>query len=341
MNTDLIVALQRGLPLVRRPFAALGSACGMAENDVLAQVITMFAQGTARRLGAVFDARRLGYQSTLCALLLPPEERDAVAARIVPHSGVTHCYLRGWPADLDPHLPSDCRGESLPNLWFTLAAPVGTFDAARTQLREAVAPHAMLDMPARRRFKIDVVFNPATRASSEHIPPLDPSDASVPLDVSVFSPQDRALVRRLQGSLPLEAEPFAAVARELGWDADTLVARLNAWQANGVLRRVALIVRHRLLGFKANGMCVWHVAESDVVAAGRILAAQPEVTHCYERACDARFVYNLYAMIHTGTWLDTQALFQRIADMAALRDGRLLCSIKEYKKTSPEYFKES
>ena len=192
MTADLIVALQQGLPLVQRPFAALGAASGMAGHDVLAQVAELFAQGTARRLGAVFDARLLGYKSTLCALLVPPDELDAVAARITPHAGVTHCYLRGWPDELDPNLPGGPCGDALPNLWFTLAEHTRKFDAALERLCHAVAPHVILDLPARRRFKIDVIFDPATRERSERIPKSDRSDRSDQSDQSDQQEADKS-----------------------------------------------------------------------------------------------------------------------------------------------------
>jgi DNA-binding Lrp family transcriptional regulator len=309
---------------------------------VLAQVRALCASGVARRFGAVFDSRLLGYTSTLCALDVPPGELDAVAARIVPHPGVTHCYLRGWPDELDRTMAGSPGTAPMPNLWFTLAVPAGEFDAACAAMRATVAPYRLLELPARRRFKIDVVFDPATRDRSEHIPVMsDASDASDTSDTSDFSEQDKTIIRRLQGSLPLDPAPFSVIAHELGIEESSLLECLRQWAARGILRRIALIVRHHEIGFKANGMCVWQVAADAAVAAGRALAAHPVVTHCYERAPCAGFVYTLFAMIHTGSWRDTQDLFVRVEHLAGLHDGRLLCSLREFKKTSPEYFRTS
>ena len=344
MNAALVVALQTGIPAVQRPFAAIGSAVGMTEAAVLAEVREMFANGSARRLGAVFDARRLGYQSTLCALKLPASELDAVAALITPHTGVTHCYVRGWPAELDPGLPGGPGIEPMPNLWFTLAEQADRFADACAALSRAVAPHALIELPACRRFKIDVIFNPASRDRSEQVlqsglsDSSDKSDRSDTSDASDFSGKEKELIRRLQGSLPLDAAPFAAIARELAWDESSLLAVLDRWIECGIIRRVALVVRHQALGFKANGMCVWRVAEEAVGAAGRSLAAHPAVTHCYARVPHQAFLYNMFAMIHSGTWPATRALFDEVGSRAGLSGGRLLCSLHEYKKTSPVYF---
>ncbi|NCB06148.1 MAG: Lrp/AsnC family transcriptional regulator, partial [Clostridia bacterium] len=62
-----VVALQRGIQYVARPFAVIGDACGMTEAEVLALAQQLMDSGDARRFGSVFDARRLGYRSALCA----------------------------------------------------------------------------------------------------------------------------------------------------------------------------------------------------------------------------------------------------------------------------------
>ena len=99
---SLLYVLQRGLPLDPRPLAAIGAECGLSEKEVSEFIALLFADGQARRLGAVFDARRLGYQSVLCATSLPDPVRMAeVAEALAPHPGITHCYERGWPAELD------------------------------------------------------------------------------------------------------------------------------------------------------------------------------------------------------------------------------------------------
>ena len=119
-----------------------------------------------------------------------------------------------------------------------------------------------------------------------------------------------------------------------------LLERLNSWSALGVLRRMALIVYHRKLGFVANGMCVWDVPESEIHRGPRRVAAHPAVTHCYQRGRTDLFPFTLYAMIHTGSWAGTSQLFKEIGDSASLTHtrGQLLLSLREFKKTSMTYF---
>ena len=106
VDARLLVILQQGLPIDARPFARIGEGLGLSEEAVLARVRSLFESGVARRFGAVFESRNLGYLSTLCAVDVPAGDLEAAAARIAPHPGITHCYER----------------EGHPNLWFTMTA---------------------------------------------------------------------------------------------------------------------------------------------------------------------------------------------------------------------------
>ncbi len=67
LDRALLERMQAGFPLVQRPFAALGEKLGLGESEVLARVRQIKEAGIIRQIGAIFDTRRLGYQSTLVA----------------------------------------------------------------------------------------------------------------------------------------------------------------------------------------------------------------------------------------------------------------------------------
>ncbi len=340
---DLLVALQRGVPLRRHPFAALGGTFGLSGEEVLAALRTLFNEERARRFGAVFDVGRLGYLSALCAVDVTPDEIEACAAALKPYTGITHCYERGWPAELPVDGPGGGGGVHVPRLWFTLARLDGLFQKELAEIETIVTPHRVLVLPAIRRFKIDVVFDPSRRNRAEVFPGRDPVGSDhegAGLTFSDFSAQDKAIVRALQGNLPLCEAPFDAVAEGLGCNPDELLGRLSDWRTSGVLRRVGVILQHRNMGFKANGMCVWKVDPAHVRDAGRTLASFPQVTHCYQRPRDPDFDFDLYAMIHMGSWPTAMGVFELLQEQAGLKNGRVLCSLREFKKTSPKYFLE-
>lgn len=336
LEAEALTSLQRGLPLCENAFEEMGKALGTTGHEVAEIARRALANGQVRRFGAVFDARRLGYRSALCAMDIPETLLEEIAGRVTPHPGVTHAYQRGWPTELERDVPGGPGQHPWPNFWFTLATPAACFNDELAKLREACLPHAIYDLPASRRFKIDVVFDLRTRERDECTVPGVVREHSGP--APILRESDIALIHLLQGSVRVYDEPFEGLAREAGLETTALLRKLREWREQGILRRFGVLLRHREVGFKANGMCCWNVSDAEIAEAGRSLAAAPEVTHCYERAPFANFPFRLYAMIHTPTWEGTLALFQRLSRETGLEDGQLLCSIREFKKSSMQYW---
>lgn len=324
-DAAMVVALQRGIPLCARPFEELSRELGCGEADLLACLARQRAVGTVRRFGAVFDTRRLGYRSALCAAAVSVEALDAVAAKLTPLAGVTHCYVREATSALRP---------GVPNLWFTLSYPADIFPAMVDEVAARLGPYALHVLPATRRYKVDVVFGAATRAREEDVAEGD--------DLPPVTARDRAVIGALQGDTEARADFFAALAGRLGMKEWDLLSTLEIWRRKGRLKRIGLLLHHRNAGWSANGMCCWRVA-GDTTAAGRALAARGEVTHCYERPEAPNFPYNLFAMVHARAAAEANAQFaslsaevNRVAGTAV--PAVMLLSTREYKKTSMTFF---
>ncbi|GIX21330.1 MAG: protein NirH [Gammaproteobacteria bacterium] len=158
-----------------------------------------------------------------------------------------------------------------------------------------------------------------------------PSEPPTPLDAL-----DRRIVLATQGGLPLVVDPYRAVAERLGIDTDTLLARLRALEAAGVLRRVALVPNHYALGYIANAMTVWDVADEVVHRLGRRVAALGFVSHCYlRRRHPPDWPYNLFAMVHGRSREETEAKRAHIAALLGphCRGHDVLYSSRILKKT--------
>lgn len=324
-DAAMVVALQRGIPLCARPFEELSRELGCGEADLLACLARQRAVGTVRRFGAVFDTRRLGYRSALCAAAVSVEALDAAAAKLTPLAGVTHCYVREATSALWP---------GVPNLWFTLSYPADIFPAMVDEVAARLGPYALHVLPATRRYKVDVVFGAATRAREEDVAEGD--------DLPPVTARDRAVIGVLQGDTEARADFFAALAGRLGMKEWDLLSTLEIWRRKGRLKRIGLLLHHRNAGWSANGMCCWRVA-GDTTAAGRALAARGEVTHCYERPEAPNFPYNLFAMVHARAAAEANAQFaslsaevNRVAGAAV--PAVMLLSTREYKKTSMTFF---
>ncbi len=102
----------------------------------------------------------------------------------------------------------------------------------------------------------------------------------------------------MQSGLPLVARPYEALAAMLGTDGATVCARLGAWRASGVVRRIGAVPNELHLGLAASPMSAWDVADEAVDACGEALAALPFIAHASlrPRALPA-WPYNLVVML--------------------------------------------
>ncbi len=322
LDRKVLSVIQTGFPVAERPFDVLAERLGAGGDEVLERVRRLRRDGLIRRLGAVFDSRRLGYVSTLVAARVPPERIEDVAAAVSELPGVTHNYRRRHDY----------------NLWFTLTGRSEELLAATIEnLKARTGVAELASLPAEAVYKIRVEFP----VGGERPTPPDEAPRPVPPPAEQpLSDADMQLVRLIQEDLPLAEAPFAELGRRIGWPADRVVARIREWLAAGVVRRFGAIVRHRRLGFRANGMAVFRVPPEKVDDAGCRLAARPEISHCYRRPPLGDFPYNLYAMLHGRSEDQVISLARDLASELGVDDWQVLFSTAEYKKTSMKYFVE-
>lgn len=138
----LLSKLQRDFPLCLRPFQRLASELGISEYEAIKKTKELKKKGFIRHLGATFDLNKLGFESILIAMRVPPLKLKRVVEIINQNHGVTHNYLR--------------RGNY--NLWFTLTAPAGKLSGAIKRLKERTGIKQMLSLPTEKVFKIDTRF---------------------------------------------------------------------------------------------------------------------------------------------------------------------------------------
>ncbi len=147
---------------------------------------------------------------------------------------------------------------------------------------------------------------------------------------------DRRLIEATQGGLPLEPEPYQAVGDKIGLEGEEVERRLKRLLSIGVVRRIGLVPNHYALGYRANGMAVWDVADAQVSALGRRVGALDFVTHCYRRPRRLPdWPYNLFSMVHGKSRDEVEEKVARIAALLgeACRAQDLLYSEAILKKT--------
>ena len=147
---------------------------------------------------------------------------------------------------------------------------------------------------------------------------------------------DRALIVATQGGLPLVARPYEAVGEQIGITGDEVMCRLQGMLESGVIRRIGAVPNHYAIGWTANGMTVWDVADDRVDELGALVGGMDFVTHCYRRPrALPNWPYNLFAMVHGSSRDEVRDKAALIAELlgADYRDGDILYSTRILKKT--------
>jgi len=324
LDKKLLNIIQAEVPVVAKPFAAVGEKIGMTESDVLQRINALKAARVIRQISAIFDTKSLGYESSLVAARYEPARLDDAAAVISAHPGVSHNYQRDHAF----------------NLWYTIA----------------VAPNSKLGLEK----TVDILYRQSGAQSTRLMPTLHLFKIGVQLDiegtakagdkkVAAYSHKSRKtsaapvnipFVSEMQKDLPVESEPFVVMAGRLGLSLAELQQLTTDMIATGALRRFSAVLRHREIGFSANGMGVWAVpgSDADIMAVGEKMAAYRAVTHCYRRPSYPDWPYNIFTMIHARSREECEAVVAEMAKETGITDHGILYSTKEYKKTRVQYF---
>lgn len=153
--------------------------------------------------------------------------------------------------------------------------------------------------------------------------------------MSALDATDRRLIAATQAGLPLVAEPYAQIARDLDLPEAEVIDRLRAMQASGIIRRIAIAPNHYALGMTANGMSVWDVEDARAIALGEKIGALDFVTHSYLRPRAPVWRYNLFAMLHGSTRAEVETKRAIVRELLgdACRADDILYSTRILKKT--------
>jgi siroheme decarboxylase len=117
IDRALIVATQGGLPLVARPYQAIGEQVGIAGDEVMRRLQAMLESGVIRRIGAVPNHYAIGWTANGMTVWDVVDVRvDELGARVGALDFVTHCYRRpralpDWPYNLFAMVHGSSRDE--------------------------------------------------------------------------------------------------------------------------------------------------------------------------------------------------------------------------------------
>ena len=354
LSQKLLAIIQDGFPLVERPYKALAEMLNVSEQDAFDEVEKMRTSGVIRRIGGVYDSKKLGFISRLCAGKVPTSENDFAvephaqtpmekfATVVMSEPAITHNYIRSHEY----------------NVWFTVIAEN---ESAIQMVVDRVCSQTYLHdvhvLTATKKYKINTVMSLDERRGSagsptltkdergESAPALRHSEDQVPRHsdnrrleessnfLGKLTDSDKFRIHIACDDIPHTLTPF----KDWGVSCDELREDI----ATKRMRRFGAILRHQDAGFPCNAMVCFMLDDGTLAnseSAGSLLAKQHYISHCYERPSFENFPYNLYAMMHAQT---PEELNGYIKESVALLDNPeyvVLHSLKELKKTSFRFF---
>ena len=325
LDRKLLNLMQGSFPIAPRPYRRVSELGGVSETEAMSRVQRLLDKRIIRQVTPIFDTRALGYSSMLVAAKVDPEHPHRAAQAINEHPGVSHNYLRNHEF----------------NLWFTIAtepeSELGLQGTLEVLAREAGA-ESVRQLPTLKLFKIrmDLEMEGDTKALASAVQASEPLE----LDPQPYDELDIAVIRALQGDMPVVEEPYARAAAEVGLSQEGFLDHLSKMQERGLLRRVAAILYHRRAGFSANGMGVWKVPEEQIPDIGARMAAVRGISHCYQRPTYKDWPYSVFTMAHGRSKEECDAVLEAIAEQTGIHERATLYSSTEFKKIRLLYFTE-
>jgi DNA-binding Lrp family transcriptional regulator len=143
IDKKILNIIQKDFPIVAEPFKMVAEKLGLTEDEVLERIARMKQEGIIRRIGAVFNSKKMGFVSILSAARVPEDKLKDFVEVVNSYVGVTHNYRRNHEY----------------NVWFTfIASDEEMLKKSLAEIRERTGISDIISMSASQTFKIDASF---------------------------------------------------------------------------------------------------------------------------------------------------------------------------------------
>jgi DNA-binding Lrp family transcriptional regulator len=143
LDRRIINELQGGFPVCEFPFREVARRLESSESELITRLGCMLEDGLLTRFGPLFHAEHLGGALSLCAMRVPPERFDAVAAQVNALPEVAHNYQRDHPM----------------NMWFVLATETQQALEAAIARIESETGLKVINLPKVEEFYVGLHFH--------------------------------------------------------------------------------------------------------------------------------------------------------------------------------------
>lgn len=141
IDKAILNRIQGEFPISADPYGDIGREVGISGQQARERVLSLIERKIIRKVGPFFDAKKMGYRSTLCAVDVPVDKIEETASVINGFVEVTHNYLR----------------EGHPNIWFTVIAESGeAIERILSDISERAGVGPVRNLPAEKMYKVKV-----------------------------------------------------------------------------------------------------------------------------------------------------------------------------------------
>jgi DNA-binding Lrp family transcriptional regulator len=143
LDRRIINELQGGFPVCEHPFREVAQRLGSTESELITRLGCMLEDGLLTRFGPMFHAEHLGGALSLCAMQVPPERFETVAAQVNAFPEVAHNYQR----------------DHAMNMWFVLATETPQALEATIKRLEEQTGLRVFNLPKQEEFYVGLHFH--------------------------------------------------------------------------------------------------------------------------------------------------------------------------------------
>jgi DNA-binding Lrp family transcriptional regulator len=138
IDASIVNHLQEGLPVCPRPFDDIAATLDLSVDELLSRLQRLLDDRVLTRFGPMFNAESMGGALSLCAMQVPADRYDVVAAQVNAFPEVAHNYER----------------DHLLNMWFVIATEQPQQAAVVISAIEQASGCRVYDMPKQEEFYI-------------------------------------------------------------------------------------------------------------------------------------------------------------------------------------------
>ncbi|RLA68710.1 MAG: Lrp/AsnC family transcriptional regulator [Epsilonproteobacteria bacterium] len=136
------------------------------------------------------------------------------------------------------------------------------------------------------------------------------------------------ILSRIQKKFPLVAQPFKAIADELGMEEAEVLSILQEEKANKIIRQTSAIFDTKRLGYKSS-LVAFKIPEDKIDSAVKIINSHPGISHNYERNHDFNIWFTL--AVPPSTIFGLEKTVELLARLTEADDFIMLPTLKLFK----------